>query len=360
MSDNPSPEMLSAYLDGELTADECEQVEQWLATNEPYRRELRELQQLHDGLKALPRYRLPASFPARVLERIDAATGELPAEDPQVAPSNRGSGRPWPLVLGAIGALAAALLLAVALNWQRGSGDTEVVQEPAQPPVTVPGSSPSRAVDNPRLDPPPEAEPDPGEPRRAAETPAAISDRASRLLIDVSMTREGMRQRIVEQSLVAAGLRFGEAVEASPALQQALLAAVGGGTADAGLGNDRPRLELVFVRGSRAALQQAVTRMASAGESVTGVGVESSGSESALFDALDAEIPAAQAGRIRKIVLPGSISRRLIGALESRASSRPALGWGEMEPSVAAIVLYRLDASVEASGQNANRLPEDP
>ncbi len=63
-------ELISAYLDGELTAAERQQVEQLLADNSEARDLLAELKALRADIKSLPRHRLEADFSERVLRQI--------------------------------------------------------------------------------------------------------------------------------------------------------------------------------------------------------------------------------------------------------------------------------------------------
>ena len=75
MSDMQMPELdeslLSAYLDGELDADERAAVETRLAESDEWRAVLAEVQAARDALRALPLVDPPESFWARVLEDDD-------------------------------------------------------------------------------------------------------------------------------------------------------------------------------------------------------------------------------------------------------------------------------------------------
>ncbi len=51
-------ELLSAYLDGEVTASERKQVEAWLVSDPAFQRQYRQMQQLHS---AFPRMTVPSS-----------------------------------------------------------------------------------------------------------------------------------------------------------------------------------------------------------------------------------------------------------------------------------------------------------
>jgi anti-sigma factor RsiW len=57
-------ELLSAYLDGEVTAIERQQVEAWLATDRDFQHQYRQLQQIN---LAIPRMTVPSSQSARAL-----------------------------------------------------------------------------------------------------------------------------------------------------------------------------------------------------------------------------------------------------------------------------------------------------
>jgi len=121
--ENPSLELLSAYVDGELTPDECARVEQLVATHDDYRQALADFRALARDMKGLPAYRLGPSFATRV---IDAAHQlEPPQTDPQPsAEPGTPLGRAtsvwhWP---AAVGVLTAAAALALAIMLLRGTG----------------------------------------------------------------------------------------------------------------------------------------------------------------------------------------------------------------------------------------------
>ncbi len=62
-------EMISAYLDGELSAEERQCVEEVMARDPQYRQMLEELTMLRDKLKTLPKSQLDDQFHERVLDR---------------------------------------------------------------------------------------------------------------------------------------------------------------------------------------------------------------------------------------------------------------------------------------------------
>ena len=60
--DRRREQLLSAYVDGEVTAEEAREVEELLASSEDARRELAELQATVDLVRGLPELELPRSF----------------------------------------------------------------------------------------------------------------------------------------------------------------------------------------------------------------------------------------------------------------------------------------------------------
>jgi anti-sigma factor RsiW len=89
-------ELLSAYLDGEVTTSERQQVEAWLATDRAFQQQYRQLQNIH---VAFPRITVPSTQSA-----ADLATGVFEKIDRQ-----RHQRLAW---IGG-GAIAATLLAAV-------------------------------------------------------------------------------------------------------------------------------------------------------------------------------------------------------------------------------------------------------
>ncbi len=71
-NDEPlADELVSAYLDGELTADEQSQIEERMAGSPEFRQAVEELRGLRTGFDVLPEHRLPADFADRVLRRAE-------------------------------------------------------------------------------------------------------------------------------------------------------------------------------------------------------------------------------------------------------------------------------------------------
>ncbi|MEX2121233.1 MAG: zf-HC2 domain-containing protein [Pirellulales bacterium] len=71
MNPTPNDELLSAYLDDELSADERARVERLLAEQPESRALLEDLRALRSGLESLPRHRLEGNFAERVLRRAE-------------------------------------------------------------------------------------------------------------------------------------------------------------------------------------------------------------------------------------------------------------------------------------------------
>ena len=70
MNNHWDDELLSAYLDGELTSEERLRIDTLLANHADAQQSLDELRALQTGLATLPRYKLPADFAEQVLLRI--------------------------------------------------------------------------------------------------------------------------------------------------------------------------------------------------------------------------------------------------------------------------------------------------
>ncbi|OHB78255.1 MAG: hypothetical protein A2W31_04615 [Planctomycetes bacterium RBG_16_64_10] len=130
MHDPLQDELLSAYLDGELSADERRLVERRLAESPADRRLVEELSTLSRSLQSMPRYELSARFRDDVLRRAERAM--LTRRDVSSAPrpAELGRWRWWPirglrpLVWPAL-AVAAALMLMV-VHRQQGPGPRDV------------------------------------------------------------------------------------------------------------------------------------------------------------------------------------------------------------------------------------------
>ena len=119
-------ELISAYLDGELTSDEQLLVEEALRDDPQSRQLLEDLQSLHDRLQAIPRSEPSRDYTEQILRRAERAilTGttepgssllsdESPAAPTVTLPTGKTSPGNWKHVIWASTALAATLLLAL-------------------------------------------------------------------------------------------------------------------------------------------------------------------------------------------------------------------------------------------------------
>ena len=140
MDHEQNDQLLSAYLDGELNADERAQVEQLLATSAEARELVDELKAIRAGLQGLPRHQLEPDFAQQVLRRAEQAKSSaapseskaaiLPQHDPwqpSIFRSRRGIA--WSLV-----AVAAAVIIMVATRNDE-HGDRQIARQPANAPA---------------------------------------------------------------------------------------------------------------------------------------------------------------------------------------------------------------------------------
>jgi hypothetical protein len=103
--DAPETEELVAYLDGELTADECRRVERRLAGDADYRRRLTELEQAWSALEVLPPTVVDDDFARTTIEMVAVAA----ERDVQAQSATQAAGGWRGKVWMAVGGLAIAL-----------------------------------------------------------------------------------------------------------------------------------------------------------------------------------------------------------------------------------------------------------
>ena len=125
-SDFISDELLSGYLDDELSDAERVRVESALESNERYRQILTELQTLRAGLGALPRQRVDADFQQRVLDRISNENQVAVAKSNVVVNSWRGNLR---RNIMSFSAIATGITILIVSNWEP---DTKVAVSPVE------------------------------------------------------------------------------------------------------------------------------------------------------------------------------------------------------------------------------------
>ena len=83
MRDHVNDELISAYVDGELSGDELGLAEELLANSPEHRQLLAEYQGLRASLSSLPQFNLPADFQTRVVAQIEHS-GSSPSKEPVV------------------------------------------------------------------------------------------------------------------------------------------------------------------------------------------------------------------------------------------------------------------------------------
>lgn len=122
-------ELLSGFLDGELTAEEMREFQLALSADASLQAKLDKLRQLGDDLRSVPKRKLGADFTQRVV-----AAAMQSAAQPASKLANRPQANRWKLV-GASVAVAATLLLAIfafnELGTVTGPTNDDVAQNPA-------------------------------------------------------------------------------------------------------------------------------------------------------------------------------------------------------------------------------------
>src|SRR5262249_30690895 len=105
-----SEEILSAYVDGELTDQERAEVEHWLESSPGARERLEDFRGLSRLFAGLPRTEVPQEFPTRVLQ---LAERRMLLPEAGTSSTRR---RRW--ILGISGSLASAAVLLICLQLQ--------------------------------------------------------------------------------------------------------------------------------------------------------------------------------------------------------------------------------------------------
>ncbi len=133
-------EMVSAYLDGELSADQRAQVEAWLAESPELRQLHDELRSLSANIRSLPRHQLEQNIHSTVVRRAEqavlaggAAGGAIERD---VRPASRAPlwhrGAGWRRLAWPAVAVAAALVV-MFFDSQEAPAPREVAQAPRGP-----------------------------------------------------------------------------------------------------------------------------------------------------------------------------------------------------------------------------------
>ncbi len=120
MNEESREELLSAYLDDELSAAERARVEAWLAEDAEYRRLYDELASLRTDLQSLPRHALREDLGPAVLRRAEQQVldGKPSGSKVELAPPSSSAGQWWSrrsgrMFLWPVVAVAAALMVAL-------------------------------------------------------------------------------------------------------------------------------------------------------------------------------------------------------------------------------------------------------
>lgn len=174
-------DLLSGYMDGELSADENARVEQMLATDPAVRRQLRTLQEQAEGVReAIGSARhLDAAFADRVLAATfaEAERSGLAVDHPvrlaAAAPRRRFSRLRW----GAIGGLAIAASLTAAVVLLRDGGVPGGGGQPPRVATTAPPVDDVAATG---------AQPQPAVPDGEADAPQPAESPADRPVVEIA------------------------------------------------------------------------------------------------------------------------------------------------------------------------------
>ena len=132
MNSKPPDDLLSAFLDRELNADEEGTAQARLQASVPARQELGDYQKLSSWLKDLPRHTLPPEFAAAVMRQAERET-LIPLE--AAGPADRHSHLRPPsrraLMYTGMGAVAASVALFCLVTLSNQMGPRRAVFEPA-------------------------------------------------------------------------------------------------------------------------------------------------------------------------------------------------------------------------------------
>ncbi len=153
MRSMPREEAIAAYLDGQLSADERQAVEQILLDEPASRRWFAQMKRMRELLGELPRYRLEEDFAEGVLREAEQAMlrESRPAPDPAVdqrpPKSQPASNLPWLVGVATLSmATAAALLVALVLPQFKQPAGVHVAETAASPkPATAHAPAEPRA-----------------------------------------------------------------------------------------------------------------------------------------------------------------------------------------------------------------------
>lgn len=148
----PDDELLSAYLDGELSAAERRDVERRLETDPAARRLLEQLRTVSGAVRALEPFRLGDDLSAAVLRQIEATRRETASDDPVVPlpAAARERGRRFLRPRALFWAAATVIVALVVSHYERSI-------QPLPQPVAKTQSAPTAPAATPEIGPMPRA-----------------------------------------------------------------------------------------------------------------------------------------------------------------------------------------------------------
>jgi hypothetical protein len=226
-------ELMSAYLDGELTVAERERAERLLAESPECRQYLDQLRRQQSALRSIPRPKLAIDLSGRVLQAIEQARPAVPAG----VATQRIWWRTWRGVAIAAGT-AAAMLLGIYWNSLRGNGEL------AQPPIGP--KPPEVAVDSGTDEPLP------------PETMVAVRQFQELVklvaVFDFIVSPEAQHEKLVSNWMARNGIPVQKGILIDRKLEQEILQSrfIGGNKIAAAGGANRvaDNVEMLFVRGT--------------------------------------------------------------------------------------------------------------
>jgi negative regulator of sigma E activity len=268
MSNYVTEELISAYIDGEVTADERAHVEKALAGSAKLQQVFQELKDLRSDLQSLPRFKLPDDFALQVLERAERAAPSAATRAGRFArelsestlPRRQNRLRVWKSVATVAATLAVGLLFAlVYVAQQNGSA-------PQDPPDRVG----EQLVGGPEPAPvPPEQSPDRVPGVNEDQFAKAEFDRAKYVfIVDLTLTPQAQEDHVFREAMRSAGIQFDPAIRVEEDLETALLENRFLGDVEKVVPGDAlvraaDEIEMVYVSGNAQQVNQAIADLQS-------------------------------------------------------------------------------------------------
>ena len=198
MRDSRLEELISAYVDGELSSDERLLVERQLEQSGDSRQLLEQLWRQRRMLQSVPRSRLPGDFSDKIVHLLDDSKTVRPSIETCEARTTSPRRLALNILLGIGSVLAAGLLISMVLR------DTQVEKNPLQPPRNDFVVEPNVVDPEIRL--------------------AAFQKKFQFLLVyDLAITPKGRQNKILDQWLKAAGIHVEKSLTIEEKLEAGLL-----------------------------------------------------------------------------------------------------------------------------------------